>query len=53
MLDSVKNDRSRGLLRRLTNALLTGDVSAFVSVADDGDDVVAVVVVAVKGGETK
>jgi hypothetical protein len=47
MLDSVKNDRSRGLLMRPTNAWPMGDGPALLSVVDDDDvAVVDVVVVA-------
>lgn len=42
MLDSVKNDRSRGLLMRPTNASLMDDVSALSVAVVDGDGVVVV-----------
>lgn len=44
MLDSVKNDRSIGLLMRPTNALLMDDELALPNVVDDGDVVVVDVV---------
>lgn len=44
MLDSVKNDRSRGLLMRPTNAWLTDGGPAFGDVADDNCFAVAAVV---------
>jgi hypothetical protein len=47
MLDSVKNDRSRGLVMRPTCAWLTDGASAWLGVADGGD--VAAVVADVAG----